>query len=318
MNRLDVLAVGELNADLILSGREMAPEFGHDKPVDDYALTLGSSTALFAHGMARLGAKTGFVGVAGDDPFGRLVVAYLQRAGVDVSRVQLRPNLRTGLTVSLSEPGDRALMTYPGSIAALQLSDVDWEYVAAARHLHVASYFIQTGLRPQIPALLARAKEMGMSTSLDTGWDEEGAFGLDLLEALRFTDIFLPNREEALAITRQADITTALNLLAEQVHTVVVKLGAEGAIARRGREQRSVPAFRVEVSDTTGCGDAFDAGFVFATLQGHALAQSLTLGSACGALTATRLGGADGFPTLPGAAAFLRDNGVDADYLCQA
>lgn len=314
MKRLDVVAVGELNVDLILAGKDMTPEFGHDKPVGDYALTLGSSTALFAHGMAKLGAQTGFIGVAGDDQFGHYVAEFLAGAGVDTAQVQLRPGLRTGLTVSLSEPRDRALMTYMGSIADLRLQDVDWAYVRSARHLHVASYYIQTGLRPDIPALLRQAKEAGLTTSLDTGWDESGAFGGDLTEALRYTDIFLPNRDEALAITGLTDEEGALNRLAALVPTVVVKLGSRGAIARRGGDYAAVPAYPVAVADTTGCGDAFDAGFMYATLKGYGLAKSLLLGSACGALTATRLGGADGFPSLQQATDFLHSRGVNASY----
>lgn len=310
MPTLDVVAVGELNADLILTAPRITPEFGHDKPLEDYALTLGSSTALAAHGLGRLGARVGFVGVAGQDAFGELVVRHLREAGVDVSRIQLRQELRTGLTVSLSEPGDRALLTYPGSIAALRLADMDWDYLRSFRHLHLASYFILTALRQDIPALFRRAKEYGLTTSLDTGWDEAGAFGADLEEALPYVDVFLPNAEEARAITGLGDIRQALADLAQRIPTVAVKLGAQGAMAQRGEEFAQAAGFSVRARDTTGCGDAFDAGFLFGLLQGLPLSQCLTLGNACGALVATQLGGAAGFPTLTELTRFLRERGA--------
>ncbi len=309
MRPLDVIAVGELNADLILTALKIKPEFGHDKPLDDYALTLGSSTALFAHGLARLGARVGFIGVGGQDAFGELAVRYLLDAGVDVSRTQLRQGLRTGLTVSLSEPGDRALLTYPGSIAELRLTDIDWEYLRTFRHLHLASYFILTALRPDIPALFRRAKEYGLTTSLDTGWDEAGAFGTNLEDTLPYVDVFLPNAEEARTITGLQDVRAALAALAQRIPTVAIKLGSQGAIAQRGTEFAQASGFTVEVRDTTGCGDGFDAGFLFGLLQGLPLPRCLTLGNACGALVATELGGAAGFPTHGELTQFLRERG---------
>lgn len=114
MKNIDVVVVGELNADLILTG-EVAPQFGQaEKLVDDATLTLGSSSAIFACGVARLGLRVAFIGKIGNDEFGRFVKGYLENRGVDTSGVVVDEGIKTGLSVILSRGNDRAILTYSG------------------------------------------------------------------------------------------------------------------------------------------------------------------------------------------------------------
>src|SRR5512134_2052571 len=120
----DILVAGEINPDLILTG-DVVPAFGQvEKLVDSAALTIGSSCAIFACGAARLGLKVAFIGVCGDDIFGRFRLEELQKRAVDISNVVVRKGGQTGLSVILSSGVDRAILTHLGLIPELQASDV--------------------------------------------------------------------------------------------------------------------------------------------------------------------------------------------------
>ena len=167
----DLLVAGEINPDLILTG-DVNPEFGQvEKLLDSASLTVGSSSAIFACGAARLGLKVAFIGVCGDDIFGRFMFDEMQNRGVDVSHVIITKGGQTGLSVLLNRGVDRAILTHPGLIAALRASDIPDVLLQNTRHLHVASYFLQTNLQPDLPALFRRARRLGLTTSLDTNYD---------------------------------------------------------------------------------------------------------------------------------------------------
>src|SRR5512141_1275201 len=118
--RFDILVAGEINPDLVLTGN-VIPEFGQvEKLVDSAALTIGSSSAIFACGAARLGLRVAFIGMCGDDIFGRFMLDEMSRRAVDVSNVIVRPDGQTGLSVILNNGADRAILTHPGLIAELQ------------------------------------------------------------------------------------------------------------------------------------------------------------------------------------------------------
>jgi sugar/nucleoside kinase (ribokinase family) len=303
----DVLVLGEINVDLILGADEIAPVFGQELLVEDATLTLGSSSVIFACGAARLGLRVGFVGVTGDDQFGEYMRQEMAARGVDVSLVVIDPTLKTGITVSLSTPADRAMLTFLGATVALTSGQVDRGLFERARHLHVSSYFLQAGLREGLPALFEQARTQGLTVSLDTGWDPSEGWNGDLGGVLAQADVFLPNEVEARAITGEEDVARALAALAAQVPTVAIKLGAEGAIARRGeRVVRAAPP-PVKVADTTGAGDSFNAGFVSGYLMGWSLERTLRLACACGSLAAREPGGTNGQPTLPQALEVIDD-----------
>jgi len=301
---LDILVLGELNADLILRG-DVVPEWNQtEKLIDDAALTLGSSSAIFACGAARLGLRVAFVGVVGDDLLGRFCREALDARGVDTSGVVVDPALRTGMTVILQLPDDRAMLTFPGAIPMLRAELIDPALIQAARHIHVGSYFWQTALQPGLPTLFAQARARGASTSLDTQWDPSGAWaGLDAV--LSATDILLPNEAEACALARTTDWRLALASLARRVPTVAVKRGADGAAAMRGATFAAASAPAMQVIDAVGAGDSFDAGFIYGALAGWPLDRSLTLAVACGARSTRAAGGTAAQPTLAEALALL-------------
>jgi sugar/nucleoside kinase (ribokinase family) len=303
--RFDLLVAGELNPDAIVAAHRLEPEYGQaERLVDRGTLTVGSSGAILACGAARLGLRTAYVGVAGDDGAGRFIVGELEARGVDVSRCRVEAGKATGLSVVLSRGGDRATLTALGAMSSLVAADVGDEALAAAAHLHVSSPHLQAALRTELAELFARAHAAGATTSLDPGWDPSGSWGEGLEGALAATDVFLPNAAEACRFAGVDDPEAALAALATRIGTVVVKLGAEGAIARRGDETARLDAPAVELVDTTGAGDSLAAGFLCGLGRGMSLGEALRLGVACGSLSTRSLGGVDAQPTLEEALEF--------------
>jgi sugar/nucleoside kinase (ribokinase family) len=305
MKPYDILVAGEINPDLILTG-DVSPEFGQvEKLVDSASLTIGSSSAIFACGAARLGLRIAFIGVCGVDIFGRFMLDEMQKRDVDVSNVLIRHEGQTGLSVILNRGGDRAILTYAGLIPALRALDIPDDLLKSVGHLHVASYFLQTNLQPDLPDLFRRAHAFGLTTSLDTNYDPTGLWtGFD--ELLAVTNVFLPNEKEALSLTHESTVPLAADRLGSKVETLGVKLGAEGAWGVGKGEKIKVTSIPVDVVDTVGAGDSFDAGFLYGYLKGWSLEKSLRLACVCGGLSTQRAGGTDGQPTLDEAMAFLK------------
>ncbi len=293
----DILVAGEINPDLILTG-DVKPEFNQvEKLVDSAALTVGSSSAIFACGAARLGLKVAFIGVCGDDVFGRFMLDEMQKRNVDVSHVIIRPGGQTGLSVILNRNVDRAILTHSGLIADLQASDIPDDLLRQSRHLHVASYFLQTKLQPDLPALFQRAHSLGLTTSLDTNYDpSEKWVGFD--ELLSATDVFLPNKTEALSITKLTDVESAARQLANKSKLAAIKLGAEGALACSQNNLTQSSSIPVNVVDTVGAGDTFDSGFMYGYLNNWPIEKTLKLACVCGAMSTQKAGGTEGQPTL--------------------
>jgi sugar/nucleoside kinase (ribokinase family) len=307
-----VLVIGELNVDLIVSGLPSLPKLGQELVCTGLSRVLGSSSAIFSRALAGLGAQVGFMGKVGEDENGRFMLGQLRELGIDTSDVLVDPGTQTGITISLTYPGEKAQITYPGSIAAYRTEEVNAEAFARYAHLHMASMYLQTGLRPGMPALLRRAKALGLSTSLDPGWDPAERWGQDLFEVLEAVDVLFLNEHEAKALAGEGSVEAALKRMASQVGTVVCKVGPGGALMAVGGELVSVPAHAVAVLDTTGAGDSFDAGFIYShVVKGRPASDSLCFANACGAIAVTRVGGASSVPSATEVEAFLAARGAD-------
>jgi sugar/nucleoside kinase (ribokinase family) len=293
---IEVCVVGELNLDLILYGLPENPLPDHEHLASNMALTLGSSSAIFAHNLSVLGTQVGFISKIGNDPLGKIAAERLSAAGVDISRMkQGTGGTTTGLTVTLPHAQHRFMFTYPGTMFEMQYSDVDVDYVLSARHFHLSSFYLHRALRPQIVNLFRQAKQAGLTTSLDTNDDPENQWARDLHEVLRYVDVFLPNDREARKIAGTDDFSQALNFLAEFAKIVVVKRGSSAAICRSGKEQWSAVPPAVQVVDDIGAGDTFNAGFIHAYLQGGRLEDCLAFANIAAAYSVTKPGGTEAF-----------------------
>ncbi len=303
-----ILVIGELNVDLIVSGLTAFPSLGQEILVSGLRLVIGSSSAICAGGLARLSAEVDFLGKLGVDDYGDFVTDQLRLLGVGTAHIIRDSAVATGVTISLTYPEERALITYPGCITHLRLDDIDASILPYYRHLHVGSYFLQRRLQVGLPELFRQAHRVGLTISLDTGCDPDGVWGdEDLLILLRSVDIFLPNEDEAHSIARVDDTEKALRKLAKRARLVVVKCGASGAMSLRNGQIVHSPGFEVEVVDTTGAGDSFNAGFIYAhSIRRLSLEEALRFANACGALSTTGLGGTAAQPTLEQVLTFLQ------------
>jgi sugar/nucleoside kinase (ribokinase family) len=305
---LDILVVGEINPDIVVADPDPVPAFDEvERIVGAVSMTVGSSSAIFACGAARLGLRVAFAGVVGDDAFGRFMLTELAGRGVDVSACVVDRERPTGATVVLTSGGDRAILTAMGTIGDLDVGAVPPSLVDRARHLHSGSFFLQDRSRERLPAFFAVARERGLTTSFDTNWDPSGRWDGGVAAMLAAADVFFPNATEARRIAGVDDVEEAARTLAARGAEgrtdggpiVAVKLGRDGALAcRPGETPIRVPALPIDAVDTTGAGDSFNAGFLRAWLDGANLHESLELGTVCGALSTRASGGVDGQPTL--------------------
>jgi sugar/nucleoside kinase (ribokinase family) len=303
--QFDISVVGELNLDLVLYGLPEKLELDREHLATELGLTLGSSSAIFAHNFALLGNRVGFSSAIGDDPLGGICLARLAESGADLSRVRRFSGRQTGVTVILPRPQKRYILTYPGVMADMRFEDLDLDYVFSARHLHLSSYFLQRTLRPRVPELFRLAKQAGLTTSLDTNDDPDGLWESDVLDALKFVDVLLPNEYEARRLAGCDDTSGATETLSGKVPLLVIKRGEKGALARKGAELFNVAASKVDAVDTIGAGDSFDAGFLHQFIRGANLEECLRFANLTGAFSTTRQGGTEAFRDTAHRAAFL-------------
>lgn len=303
---LDVVVVGDCCPDIILTGRAVRPVFGQAETlVSGCTYALGGSGAIAACRLADLGLRVAFVSVIGDDLFGSSTREIVANHGVDVAAVKSVPGCSTGATVVLSEPGDRAMLTAPGTIELMTIADVPDDLVARSHHVHVSSFYLHHGLRPDLSKLLERARAGGASTSLDTNWDPAGRWD-GLTEVLTHLDILFVNAAEAARLTDDGDPLSASRRLSAQARLAVVKCGADPAFAASsGRAWVASPP-HLDVVDTIGAGDSFDAGFIAGWLPARSIPDGLAMACATGSLSTLGTGGTGGIIDPIGSASIAR------------
>jgi sugar/nucleoside kinase (ribokinase family) len=303
-----ILVIGELNVDIVAAGVRRLPETGMEVLAEDCELTLGSASAIFAAGIAKLGCTVTFVSQVGKDSFGDFCVAALKDAGISTRYVRRKAGEKTGVTISLSNTRDRALITFPGAIASFNAKDFDTSLMKLHHHLHLTSYYLQSGLRLSFPALFRQAKARGLTTSFDPNTDPSQKWSRSINSVLKYADVLFVNKREATALTGRKNEREALKALGQLVPCAVVKQGAKGAVAIQNDEIVADSGFQVEAVDTTGAGDSFAAGFVSAYIRRAPLAECLRVANACGALSTRKLGGTPGQPTQEELQLFLKTN----------
>ena len=306
INSPKILVIGELNVDIVATGLRRPPELGAEVLAENCELTLGSASAIFAAGMARLGHTVTFVSQVGKDHLGDFCITSLKRLGISTRHVQRKPNEKTGVTIALSGARDRALVTYSGAVATLKADRIDAALLKRHDHLHLTSYYLQDELRSSFARILRDAKALGLTTSFDPNSDPADMWNSDINPVFDHTDVLLLNEREAMRLSKTTTPRAALRTLGAKVDCAVIKRGAKGAMAVRRGKLFTHSGFKVKQVDTTGAGDSFDAGFITAYLHNAPVVDCLESGNACGALSASGVGGTGGQPTEKALRKFIR------------
>jgi len=262
------------------------------------SITLGSSSAILASNASSLGLSVAFVGRVGNDLVGDQIKQILGGRGLDVTNIITSEKVQTGLTFIYTFENDRGMVTYPGAMEDLTIKDIDWKQVQASRHLHMSSYYLQKGIRPDCLELFKRAKALGLGTSLDTNWDPDEKWGDELFEILKYVDVFLPNDAEAKLISKKEHLDEALALLSSFGCTVVATCGSKGVTARTDDTVYHASAIRVTPVDAVGAGDSFNAGFLKNHVEGRDFESCLKMGIITGAYSTLKAGGTAAFEDM--------------------
>ncbi len=309
---LDIAIVGETNLDLILHGLPERMPTERELLGSSFNLTLGGSSSILAHNLSLLGTRVGFTSQVGADEMGDIARARLADAGLDTSRITRKTTTGTGVTILLPHGRERHILTYPGVMAEMTVADLDLPYLTSARHFHLSSLFLQTGLHPGLPELFDHLRHAGLTLSLDTNDDPSGNWTGVLPILLDKIDLLLPNEEEIKKIARKATLDEALDALAPRVPLIVVKCGSRGAIVQHrtpsGIQRDWVAPTLVDPVDTIGAGDSFNAGFLGAWLRGHHPLRAAAAGNVTGALSTLRPGGTQAFRDAALRASFLKQH----------
>jgi sugar/nucleoside kinase (ribokinase family) len=291
---IDCIVAGDANVDIVVQAAGNL-EAGKEKWAQDMKLVLGGSSAITAFNLARMGTRVAFCGIVGRDLFGTFIADFLARADIDLIGLSRSSREQTGVTIWIRTRGERAGITYAGSIASLRASDISDERLKSARHLHVGAYFVQTKLHARAASLFKRARKFGLTTSLDCNYDPEERWDSNIWNVLKYTDVFLPNEQEARLITGLPDARSAARELAKCARVVVVKRGARGVLACDAATTLTIPAVKTRVVDTTGAGDSFNAGFLHAFLQRKTVKDCALAGVKAAAKSVTAMGGTAAF-----------------------
>jgi len=293
----EIVVLGNFVVDIIGKPLDRLPERGRLALIDTLETHVGGNGPNTSGALGRLGADVAVVGRVGADLYGRFLTEQLATWGVDTTPVVRDAAAATALTlVAVDSSGERSFVHHLGANAAFSPADVDWSKLGSPRHLHLASYFILPRFAGEEAAeLLAGARRRGMTTSLDVCWDRSGQWMELLAPCLEHLDYLMPSEEEARELTgRTAPLEIVHALRDAGVRTVVLKLGERGCLYSDDKDCVAMPALSVDVTDTTGAGDCFIAGFLFGRLRSWDLERCLRFANACGARAVTAVGGASG------------------------
>jgi sugar/nucleoside kinase (ribokinase family) len=286
-----VLFIGDINVDVMMGGMESLPVVDREVTCKTYDVVMGASTVLCACAYRSLGGEAAIIGLVGRDEYGGFMLRGLEEFGIDTSRVQRTGRVRTGVTVNLIYESTRTQVTYAGTIAEFAGPELNEATFRGFDHVHCGGVYLQTKFKPRITALLELARRLGLTTSLDPQWDSSGQW--------QYMDEWLPlltwlfvNQDEAMSISKAPAAEEACRWLAGRTHCPLVKTGPEGALVWNGQEAVRIPSWPVEVVDTTGAGDSFDAGFLYATLEKKMpLAEAARFATATAARSCMFVGG---------------------------
>ncbi len=293
----DVACLGILVADVVGKPVDNMPDRGKLMLVDTMELHTGGCASSTGTALAKLGVDAAIIGKVGADGFGDFMVRELEKWGADCSRIVRDKNVGTSSTMVLVHAdGERSFIHYLGANAVLTEDDLDLDALRGTKILHIAGTFLMPAFDGEPTArVLKKAKEMGITTSLDTAWDSRGSWMKLMKPCLPYIDYFVPSIEEARMVAgKHEPADVAKVLLDEGVGVVALKMGDQGCYIRSRDVELSIPIYKVAAVDALGAGDAFAAGFLAGVVNGWDLERTGKFANAVGAFCVTAIGATTG------------------------
>ncbi len=306
----DITCIGILVADVVGLPIDQMPDRGKLSLVDRMELHSGGCAANTGISLAKIGIDTAVIGNVGQDGFGDFMVNTMAKNGIDPSGVHRDQNQATSATmVMVHSDGERTFIHYLGANATFCENDIDMSIVNSSKLVHIAgSLLMPTFDGEQTAAVLKKAKQAGVLTSLDTCWDSKGRWMELIAPSLPYLDYIVPSIEEAKMLTGKTQPDDIAKVLMDAgVGCVALKMGSDGCYVRTATQEVRVPRFTVKAIDALGAGDSFAAGFLAGVIKGWDMEQTATFANAVGACCVMAVGATTGIRNMEDTLQFIQD-----------
>ena len=295
MTKFDVIGFGALNVDMLFKVERLVGA-EEESFIQDYTEACGGSAANTAVGLARLGCKVGFIGKVANDREGKLQIDCFKTEGVDTGGIIQTEKGKSGMVLGfVDRKGARALYINSGVNDTIEPREMKWEYVSQTQFLHLSSFVGEKSFRAQKKLVGSLPDNVKISFDPGSVYAQKGFAAVEPI--IRSAYVMMPNAGELELLTGETEYPKgAARLIEMGVKIVAVKLGDKGCYVTDGQERKTIHPFKVKVVDTTGAGDAFNAGFLYGLIHDKTLAECGQLGNFVAAQSVTKMGARAGLP----------------------
>lgn len=291
-----ILVYGDANLDVFVIGKRDIPAKGTEEYVPSIPLKVGGGAALVTLGLGKLGCRPSFFGVLSDDMVGKMITDEMNRLGVNTSKVIYDKELPSGVSISFTDDKDRSFISCLGSMSKLDIRKLLTVDLADVDHIHITGYN-HSRHSEYLETLRKLKASYNITISFDVAYDETLEWSRDIYEIMPFVDVFFMNEVEAQGYSRKATPEEACEELSKYTGCMVVKAGKLGSFLKtKDAPIIFEPSHTVNAVDTTGAGDSFNAGFLYAYAHDLSYEKALKTGNFCGARCVTAVGGNTAFP----------------------
>ena len=295
MTKFDVIGFGALNVDTLLKVDKIAVA-EEESYIRDYSEACGGSAANTVVGLARLGCKVGFIGKVANDHEGNFQFDCFKTEGVDTGGIIQTDKGKSGVVLGLvDKKGARALYINSGVNDLIEPRELKWEYVSQTQVLHLSSFVGEKSFRTQKKLLSSLPDTIKISFDPGSVYAQKGFAAIEPI--IQNSYVMMPNALELELLTGETNYPKGSRMLIDMgVQIVAVKLGEKGCYVTNGQEKRTIQPFRVPVVDTTGAGDAFNAGFLYGLINNKPLVECGRLGNFVASRSVMKMGARVGLP----------------------